>query len=543
LQAGFWDAQDLLRYAAKWSAERSSRDIVSADYWIGPNWRDYASRLKGNLERASGFVNNKSNRKSYITMTCQDPKGYCKRGRLENKAIGGYAWNVDWAFWTYGHINMCDPYYSLTDISGKIEDLNDFRREGAIEKLQDMRYYQTHGQFLAHEMMHLRSIYHPEPKISDSYLWGATGEFQNDVRAYGPKRVHQLARGDASGSADQSGGRVSTVNADSYTLFINSIFWWDVTQYFPGVPGKKAGFSTLDLAPPMVVFPTVSLDSSTDVSIESITDHMADVIDSYMRDDDLVEQPQDQHDELDPKSVPSVADRNSCHGISGDYWVISRDTAIENVGNFCGQAEQTKTYNEGSVNELELSVKNIHVDGQGPMDAPDCVARFSNAVIDGCDGNDAINNPHNYKFGSTFTTGDGWEFKMTPLSKQVNEVNCKVSWKVFFDSFEIRGKNFPDAKLGINGEGLQTELSGCGALTKWKFERASEGDDYQWYAAGQLPVFTKACIGRAIRSAGGSDDDSCKRSGKRQVVGFDSINNWPGYGDDGKHVFKDSSRM
>ena len=245
----------------------------------------------------------------------------------------------------------------------------------------------------------------------------------------------------------------------------------------------------------------------------------------------------------DPSAAPDMGDMNSCHGISGDYWVMSRDTAIEDVADFCGQADQTKTYNEGSVNELELSVKRFHDESKGPMDAPDCVARFSNAVIDGCDGNDATNNPHNYKFGSTFTTGDGWEYKMTPLSKQVNDISCKVSWKVFFDSFEIRGNNFQDAELGINGEGLKNELSRCGALTKWKFERASEDDDFQWYAAGQLPVFTKACIGRAIQSAGGSDDSNCKGNGKRQVIGVDSIDGWPGYGDDSKHVFKDASRM
>ena len=262
---------------------------------------------------------------------------------------------------------MCDPYYSLTDISGKIEDLNGYRKEKATEKLQDMRYYQTYGQFLAHEMMHLRSTYNPEPKIVDSYLWGGTGNFKNDVRAYGPKRVHQLARGDASGSADQSGGKVSSVNADSYALLINSIFWWDVTQYFPGVPGRKEGSPPPGLPPPVVVFPSVSLGSSTDVSIESIDDdQMAMAIDSYMTDDDSVEAPKTGSDQ----PAPAVEETNMCHGIGGDYWVMSRDTAVENAADFCGQTDHTKIYNAGSVNELELSVKNLNDDTKGPADAP-----------------------------------------------------------------------------------------------------------------------------------------------------------------------------
>jgi hypothetical protein len=479
--------------------------------------------LKGNLGRASDFVNKKENRKSYITITCQDPEGYCKRGLMQGKAIGGYAWDVDWTFWTYGHINMCDPYYTLADISGKMDDLNGWRKERAIDKLQNMRYYQTSGQYLVHEMMHLRSTYSPEPKIIDVRYPGS------HVLTYGPGLVHKLARGDASGSKDESGGKVSTVNADSYALLINSIFWWDVTQYFPGAPSKKKD------SPPIVVFPSVSLGDNTDLSIESINDQMANAIDSYMTDDDSI----DSSDDAGEETAPPAEDKNVCHGVEGDYWVMSRDTAVENVGDFCGQTDQKKTYNTGSVNELELSVKNLNDDTKGPEDAPDCAARFTNVVIDACDGNDPVNNPHNYKFGSTFTTGDGWEYKMTPLSKQVNEVSCDVSYKFFLDSFEIRGKNFPDAKLGADGEGLEAELSGCGALTKWKFERTPGDCCFQWYASGQLPIGTKACVGRAVQSAGGSGNGNCHGAGKRQVSGFASIDSWPGYGDDSKHVFRD----
>jgi hypothetical protein len=100
-------------------------------------------------------------------------------------------------------------------------------------------------------------------------------------------------------------------------------------------------------------------------------------------------------------------DKNACHGIGGDYWVMSRDVAVGNVKDFCGQTDQTKKYNTGSVNELELSVKKLGDDKKGPKDSPDCAARFQTAVIDGCDGGDTLNNPHNYKFGSTLTTGDG----------------------------------------------------------------------------------------------------------------------------------------
>ncbi|KAI5863770.1 hypothetical protein GGS23DRAFT_604773 [Durotheca rogersii] len=249
----------------------------------------------------------------------------------------------------------------------------------------------------------------------------------------------------------------------------------------------------------------------------------------------------------DPTPAPAE-DKNACHGVSGDYWVMSRDIAVDNAEAFCQQAEKKVTYNSGSVNELELSVRKLDDDSKGPADAPDCLGRFQRVVIDGCDGDDYINNPHNYKFGATFTSADGWEYTMTPLSKQVNEVSCDVSYKFFFDVFEIRGKNLPDAKFGANGEGLKAELSGCGAITKWNFERTPDDAKFQWYASGRLPIGTKNCVGNALVTAGGSGEGNCHGAGKRMSVTrrrpIDNIEDqpridaWPGYSDAGRHVFK-----
>ncbi|KAK7926918.1 hypothetical protein PG985_003916 [Apiospora marii] len=246
-----------------------------------------------------------------------------------------------------------------------------------------------------------------------------------------------------------------------------------------------------------------------------------------------------------PASGPPAQDENTCHGISGDTWVMSRDVAVDNAKAFCGQREKKKRYNEGTVNELELSVWKQGDDAKGPTNAPDCEGRFRNAVIDGCDGSDRVNNPHNYKFGATLTAADGWAYKLEPLSKQINEVSCDVSYKFLWDALEIRGKNLPDAKLGADGEGLRDQLSGCGALSKWKFERTPDDVKFQWYASGHLPIGTKACVGRALESAGGSSRGNCHGAGKRRRgqlkqrgKRYIGIEDWPGYGDDSKHVFK-----
>ncbi|KAI1201549.1 hypothetical protein F5X97DRAFT_338488 [Nemania serpens] len=241
--------------------------------------------------------------------------------------------------------------------------------------------------------------------------------------------------------------------------------------------------------------------------------------------------------------APSFEEKNACHGISGDYWVMSRDVAVANAKAFCNQSNNDMEYNMDSVNELELSVRNLVDDSKSPLDTPECLHHFRDDVIDGCDGNNQLLNPHNFKFGSIFTSKEGWEYKMTPLSKQVNEVSCGVSYKFLFDSFEIRGGNLPAEKFGANGEGLKSQLSGCGAITNWKFEQTPDDVKFQWYASGHLPIGTKGCVGRALVSAGGSDSGNCHGSGKRAGI-IDrrhpiSIDDWPGYGDESRHVFKD----
>ncbi|KAK7947992.1 esterase family protein [Apiospora aurea] len=103
-----------------------------------------------------------------------------------------------------------------------------------------------------------------------------------------------------------------------------------------------------------------------------------------------------------PSMGPPIPYENECPGTSGDTWMMSRDQAVGNAKAFCGQTQSKVKYNEGSVNELELSGTNDGSGKSSPKDAPDCEARFT----DRCDGDDNTESPHNYKFGSTLTTGD-----------------------------------------------------------------------------------------------------------------------------------------
>lgn len=209
--------------------------------------------------------------------------------------------------------------------------------------------------------------------------------------------------------------------------------------------------------------------------------------------------------------VPTLTkhpEQQQCHGVSGEVWVDHSNKALDAIKEFCAQTYSPVDYYTGTEDNMRLHLNNEADPSKTIADHPDCVGVFQKQLVDGCD-RDPANNPHNYKFGGTYYAGDGWRFKFDALATQVNTVACDVSYRVVFDKFELRGKNLPDAKFGKNGEGLHDEVKGCGAITKWHFEWTPDDKVYEWYASGQLPIGTKACVGRALVSAGGSGNGGC----------------------------------
>ncbi|KAI4270768.1 MAG: hypothetical protein L6R38_007018 [Xanthoria sp. 2 TBL-2021] len=197
-----------------------------------------------------------------------------------------------------------------------------------------------------------------------------------------------------------------------------------------------------------------------------------------------------------------------CHGVSGDVWVDHAHKATEAIKEFCAQNDNPLEYYKDSENYMRLQLTNELDESKTIADKPDCFDEFQTQLIAGCD-HDPSNNPHDYKFGGTYYSGDGWKFEFDALATQVNMVDCDVSYKVVYDQFELRGKNLPDSKFGANGEGLHGEVKGCGAITKWQFEWTPNDPTYEWFASGQLPLGTKGCVGRALESAGASGKGGC----------------------------------
>ncbi len=91
---------------------------------------------------------------------------------------------------------------------------------------------------------------------------------------------------------------------------------------------------------------------------------------------------------------------------------------------------------------------------------------------------------------------------------------CGDWYKVLFDHFEIYGEHFNITKFGTDGSGLKKQIKGCGDLTEWSYKTLTDDPSgYQWKATGNLPIGTKACVGRAIISAGGTSKSGCTGAG------------------------------
>ncbi|OBU01701.1 hypothetical protein VE01_00417 [Pseudogymnoascus verrucosus] len=124
---------------------------------------------------------------------------------------------------------MCPTFFSTSTLNRKFEEMQGEMAKGNVDIMRDARYFFTSGHMFLHEMMHTDLI--GQPHIIDEYIDPDIMSYQ----AYGPKRVHQLAIRDL----QQGGGatRAST-NADGYAWLASSLYWWDTTKYFPGVPNK-----------------------------------------------------------------------------------------------------------------------------------------------------------------------------------------------------------------------------------------------------------------------------------------------------------------
>lgn len=174
------------------------------------------------MKRVWQFKTSKTSKKAYITVSCKDTKGYCGR-TVEGKGVGGYAWTYSGYTGYYQYITLCPVFFGLDTLDTKINEVEQELAKVSTTMAKDMTWLRSTGQYFLHEMMHTRiADGGVEPHITDEYVVPIPkGEEPgtNDVRAYGPRLVHNLAIR----SLTAGGGvtRAST-NADSYAMLANA---------------------------------------------------------------------------------------------------------------------------------------------------------------------------------------------------------------------------------------------------------------------------------------------------------------------------------
>jgi hypothetical protein len=225
LETAVWDATTLAFYSSNFpDSGEGTRGRASGIFYMGPDYASQQTRISGNLKRAWQFKTSSTSDKAYITVSCKDTKSLCGK-MIDGKAVGGYAWTYNGWLAYYHYITLCPPFFGLDTLDTKIGEVEKDLASGSTKLASDMTWLKSTGQFFLHEMMHTRvADGGVEPHIIDEYVVPIPdGEKPgtNDVKAYGPRLVHNLARR----SLNQGGGatRAST-NADSYAMLANAIW-------------------------------------------------------------------------------------------------------------------------------------------------------------------------------------------------------------------------------------------------------------------------------------------------------------------------------
>ena len=96
---------------------------------------------------------------------------------------------------------------------------------------------------------------------------------------------------------------------------------------------------------------------------------------------------------------------------------------------------------QGSVDEVRLILENGD-DSKATSTTLDCLGHFKR-IVDSCGGDNPVHNPHNYGFGGTVTTSDGWTCKLEPKAEKVTENSCDVSYSFVSQHIQDQGEESP----------------------------------------------------------------------------------------------------
>lgn len=150
----------------------------------------------------------------------------------------------------------------------------------------------------------------------------------------------------------------------------------------------------------------------------------------------------------DPDPAPVQADPPVCAGVGTIKW-MGRDALNGVIPQFCDTAEQQgvqdsnsgsiqRNYLDGSVDKVSLSI-DWPSGGDFKPNKADCIT-YLTTIMDGCDGNDPVHNPLNWKHGGSLQAGIA-KFNVNPLNDRYTSGTCSfhVHETEYVDGFDTPG--------------------------------------------------------------------------------------------------------
>lgn len=220
--------------------------------------------------------------------------------------------------------------------------------------------------------------------------------------------------------------------------------------------------------------------------------------------------------EADNPKVPKLR----CYGLAGGRYVNRETLRGIIVNEFCPVAAQrgdaTPTsykYRHGTMDEVLISVTHNNPDWK-PHDKGTCAGYLLGEITNGCDGQDALGNPANYKGGGELALDD-FTYYIEPQVLMRPPAGLGLGGGCEWDSVDGNGR----ALFSIWGRGWATDDFGAALREKltpygaddWVFNYGVEEEDgREWTATFRTGVGQKRRVEGAAKAAGAPPSIKCR---------------------------------
>ncbi|KAF2468348.1 uncharacterized protein BDR25DRAFT_344341 [Lindgomyces ingoldianus] len=440
-------AREMAKLALKEWWDEGKHGEAAATYLAIPNngtYKDneYAQRVHANLQNVALLDERIPFLSRKIDVHCTDISDKCNR-EVEgpNRPIGGYAENTNHFVggWHYDVV-LCMPFF-MADTPDHLAEYwptqSDFRESVAMSFLEN-----DAGKML-HEMMHIDLISADRPHIID--------QFYNGARVYTAPIVADWVLNYKAKTADV------VQNADSYTQFVNAVFFT-----------SKFGF----LPPPQREVPLTGK------------------LECGGANNEYVDKTQDKYIE------------DFCTNVAAEYQPGS-------IG------EIARQYDEGLPEHVRFRFYRRPGGKLLPNEIKKQCTDTMPKIFHECD------TSTNWKHGGAYTFSKGqddiYTYYVEPRHERPDPIptklpgKCDVWYKFWYDEFYIYGGLWAGNDWG-QGQ-LLPNLRRCGIVSEWRFTYKEEPDKdgVEWEAYGRLPIGAQQwnCVRQAVVDSGGPSDIGC----------------------------------